>query len=245
MTEKVKTNVDPNCGFCDYNAQNFSHFGLFGQDNLSAYVVDQSDNFLVKTDIIPGNPDGRHLLVHPREHVYNHAQLVNHADEVGRLVYRLEQRFGPLTIFEHGGLSPGNNVQSIYHAHFHAYGGLEDVDVIGWMRHMLTGGLNPDEIYPFEIFPAPDYTFITNLSGRFNGIPYLYVEHGPLSIFVEDTDKKMKSQITQRSMHEWFSHEVLDWKRIPEREDFARESVRRIRNLIDLCQNGLYNAHSF
>src|SRR3989338_1084130 len=245
MAEKNLNSADLNCAFCNYNNQAFPHYERYGQDNLSRFVVAETDNFLVKPDILPGNSDGRHVLVHPKRHVYNHAGLVGHSDEVGRLTYDLEQKFGPLVVFEHGGLQPGNNVQSVYHAHFHAYGGLEKVDVIAWMQYMLNGGLGSDEIYPYDIIPAPDFAFITNLSGRFNGIPYLYVEQGPWGLIVEDCEERMRSQITQRSMHLLFSGEVLDWKKIPESELLARESVRRIRNLIDFCQHGEYNAHTF
>lgn len=245
MAEERLKLFDPNCGFCDYGKQKFRHFPQYGVGDLANYVVAETDHFSVKPDIVPGNPDGRHILVHPKAHVYNHAGLTDHAQEVGQLVYRLEQKFGPLVVFEHGGLQPGNNVQSIYHAHFHAYGGLEDVKVIDWMEYMLSGGLAADEIYPYEVVPAPDYAFITNLSGRFNGTPYLYVEQGPWGLFVEDPNERMKSQIIQRSMHRFFSGQILDWKKIPEREDLARESVRRISNLIDLCAHGEYNAHSF
>lgn len=237
--------IDPNCVFCDSNQINFPHFETYGQDDLRRYTVAETRHFLVKPDVLPVNPDGRHMVVYPRRHVYNHAELVSYVDEVGGLIYNLEQKFGQLVVFEHGGLKPGNNVQSIYHAHFHAVGGLERVDIIGWMKYMLGGGLGADEIYPYEVLPAPDPTFITNLSGRFNGTPYLYIEQGPLSIIAEDNEERMRSQIAQRSMHQWFSGKVLDWKRIPENEESARESVRRIRNLIDFCQRGEYNPHTF
>src|SRR3989344_939776 len=245
MEEFVNKDIDSTCGFCLYNKDEFPHFRQFGQQDLQNFIIAETPNFRVKPDILPGNPDGRHMLVHPKKHVYNHAGLTKYAYEVGQLVYLLEQKFGPLVIFEHGGLRPGNSVQSIYHAHFHAYGGLEGVDVIGWMNHMLSGGLGPDEIYPHEIVSAPDYAFITNLSDRFNGIPYLYVEQGPWGLIVEDTEGRMKSQITQRSMHHFFSKEPLNWKSISDSKDLARESVCRIRNLIEFCEHGEYNTHSF
>src|SRR3989344_5506047 len=156
MAEEKLDPIDSNCAFCNSNKMNFPHFGIYGQSDLRSYIVAETDNFLVKPDVLPVNPDGRHMVVYPKEHVYNHAGLVEHSDEVGRLTYDLEQRFGPLVVFEHGGLQPGNNVQSIYHAHFHALGGLEGVDVISWMQYMLNGGLGPDEIYPYEIVSAPD-----------------------------------------------------------------------------------------
>jgi hypothetical protein len=238
-------NKDPNCSFCYYKNSNFPHFEKFGKERLDRYLVSETDHFQVKPDILPGNPDGRHLLIHPKEHVFNHATLSYYADEVGHLLYSLEKKFGPLVIFEHGGLKSGQNNQSIYHAHFHAYGGLENTDIISYMAKMLKGGLGSEEVYPFEILPAPDYAFITNLAGRFNNHPYLYVEQGNWAIIVDDYQEKMKSQVTQRSMHRLFSGEELDWKKIPDREDFARESVRRIANLISLCENGNYYPHRF
>ena len=245
MEKNELASKNPNCSFCDYKKEQFPHFKRYGQGDLDRYVIAQTDHFSVKSDILPGNPDGRHILVHPKAHVYNHAVLGRYANEVGALVYQLEQRMGPLVTFEHGGLKPGNSIQSIYHAHFHAYGGLDEIDVIGYMADMLSGGLSSDEIYPFEIVPAPDYTFISNLEGRFNGIPYLYVEQGPWGLIAEDPKESMRSQITQRSMHKFFSGQELDWKQIPQNEEFAKESVRRIKNLVEFCQSGQYNTHIF
>lgn len=242
--ERKKIDFDPNCPFC--HRQNiFPHFQQFGVWNLESYRVAETDHFFVKPDVLPSNPDGRHFLVFPKKHVYNYAGLVEHTWEIGNLIYNLEQRFGPLVIFEHGGIRNGNNVQSVYHAHFHAIGGLEGIDIIDWMKYMLSGGLSSDEVYPFEEIPAADYAFLNNLSGVFNGCPYLYVEQGPRAIIVHDPEEKLQSQITQRSMHLFFSGEILDWKKIPENEEFARESVRRLANLIGLCEHGNYNAYGF
>lgn len=240
-----RSKLDSDCTFCNYQNSNFPHFEKYGRKDLDRYVVTETENFQVKPDILPGNPDGRHVLIHPKFHVYNHAGLTKYIDEMGQLVYQLEQKLGPLVIFEHGGLKQGSSNQSIYHAHLHAYGGLEEVDVIKWMEHMLSGGLGKDEIYPYNIFPAPDYAFLANLNGNFNGYPYLYVEQGSWAIMVEDPEERMKSQVTQRSMHKFFSGEILDWKKVDENEEYARESVRRIANLIEFCENGVYNAHVF
>jgi hypothetical protein len=113
------------------------------------------------------------------------------------------------------------------------------------MRDMVSGGLGQDEIYPHKILPAPNYDFLSNLSHRFNGDPYLYVEQGQWSLYIEDKDEKMRSQVTQRAMHNFFSGQILDWKRISENEEFARESIRRLANIVDWCLDGKYNSHRF
>lgn len=245
MERQLILKRDKNCPLCDVSNSKFDHFARYGVTRLDQYKVLESDNFLVKPDVLPGNPDGRHVLIYPKFHVYNHAELSSYIPEMGRVVYQLEQKLGPLVIFEHGGIKAGNNHQSVYHAHIHAYAGLEGVDIIEWMRHMLSGGLGEDEIYPYKILPAPDYAFLANLNGNFKGYPYLYVEQGSWAIMVEDSEGKMQSQVTQRSMHLFFSGEILDWKKIPENEEYAQESVRRLANLVDLCEHGIYNAHAF
>jgi hypothetical protein len=55
----------------------------------------------------------------------------------------------------------------------------------------------------------------------------------------------MNSQVAQRAMHLWFSRQILDWKKIPQNEEFARESVRRLANIVDWCLGGEYNSHRF
>jgi diadenosine tetraphosphate (Ap4A) HIT family hydrolase len=239
-----------NCRFCNIGIDDnqFGYFERYGRSILHKFPILESDNFQVKPDILPVNPDGRHFLVFPKEHFYNFAQFGGNpliVDELGRLVYQLEQQFGPLVIFEHGGVKEGNNNQSIYHAHFHAIGGLEDYDIISYMRDMVSGGLGEGEVYPYQIFPAPNYDFLSNLHHRFNGHPYLYVEQGPWALYIEDPLEQMNSQVTQRAMHKFFSGQILNWKEIPENEEFARESVRRLANIVDWCLGGEYNSHRF
>lgn len=207
-------------------------------DRLDQFVVSQTDHFNVKPDILPGNPDGRHMLIHPKFHTFNYAEMHAYTQEIGGLLHNLEQQFGPLAIFEHGGTKEGNSNQSVYHAHFHAYGGLEGFDMISYMEYMLSGGLDANERYSYKVKPAPDYAFLVNLKERYNGHPYLYMEQGPWAIFAEDKGENMRSQVTQRSMHKFFSGEILDWKKIPDEDIYAKESVKRIQKLIEKCRHG-------
>jgi len=237
-----------NCPFCFIGSYPFPHFEKFGRARLDTFPILETDNFQVKPDILPANPDGRHFLVFPKTHVHNFAQFGGNplvVDELGRLVYQLEQKFGPLVIFEHGGVNEGNNHQSVYHAHFHVIGGLQGYDIISYMSDMVSGGLGQDEIYPHRILPAPNYDFLSNLHHRFNGYPYLYIEQGPWALYIEDGLEQIKSQVTQRAMHNFFSGKILDWKKIPKNEEFARESVRRLANIVDWCLGGEYNSHRF
>lgn len=241
----------PNCQFCSQGSSD--EFSLFfrekyGVPPLHCLPIAETDNFLVNPDILPVNPDGRHFLVFPKIHRFNFASFGGNppiVNELGSLIYQLEQKFGPLAIFEHGGIEEGGNNQSIYHAHFHAVGGLEGFDIISWMADMVSGGLSIDEVYPYKIYPAPNYDFLTNLHHRFNNHPYLYAEQGPRAIYIEDKDGNMRSQVTQRSLHLFFSKKILDWKKIFENDDYAKEAVRRLANIYDLCYHGIYNAHQF
>lgn len=113
-------------------------------------------------------------------------------------------------------------------------GGLENFDIISWMAYMVSGGLGEDEVYPYQIYPAPNYNFLSNLHHRFNNHPYLYVEQGSRAIYIEDVKGNMKSQVTQRSLH-FFSREFLNWKKIFENEEYAREAVQRLLNTLSWC----------
>jgi diadenosine tetraphosphate (Ap4A) HIT family hydrolase len=234
--------VEKNCPLCNYNANAMLHFQEYGKGRLDLYTILESENFLVKPDVLPGNPEGKHFLLHPKTHTYNYAEMHNYAAEIGSVLYEMERCFGPLVIFEHGGIHEGNSNQSVYHAHSHLYAGLENFDIIDYMRYMLSGGLEQDEIYPHTIKPAPDYAFLANLKERYNGNPYLYIEQGSWAIFAEDLAGTMKSQITQRSMHRCYSGDemgkILNWKNIPECETSTRESVKRLAKLIDNCNAG-------
>ena len=234
------------CVLCDYQAGVLPHFKTYGREPLQSFVVAQTDNFQVKPDVLPAEPvEGLHFLMHPKRHTFNYADLHRDANEVGGLFYQMEHRFGPLVIFEHGGVKQGNKNQSVYHAHAHLYGGLVGFDVIAYMEHMLSGGLGYDEIYPYQIIPARDYAFLVNLKQRYNGHPYLYIEQGPWALFAEDDSERMKSQIAQRSMYRHFSGDVLgrmlNWKNIPDCEVSTRESVRRLATLVDNCNAGRYH----
>lgn len=232
------------CPLCHLETSKFTHFIDLGVPGIDRYPVAETDHFFVKPDVLPGNPDGRHMLIFPKFHTYNFAQLATPEIivEVGSLMKELEGFFGPLVVFEHGGLKDGQNHQSVYHAHTHAYGGLEGADVIAYMHDMLNGALEPDGLaYPHTIIPAPDYSFLANLREHFEGTPYLYIQQGHWAIYASDPNGIMRSQITQRAMHNLFSRQELDWKRIQQHrewgDDWGRLSAQRIMNLIHWHQH--------
>lgn len=140
-------------------------------------------------------------------------------------------------MFEHGGISAGNSVQSVYHAHTHLIGNLELFDLIRYFQDMLSGGLSQNEIYPYRIVPAPDHLFLVNLNYRFTGKPYFYLEQGHWGIYAEeDENHQMQSQIGQRSMSWLLNGHILNWKNIPEDDNVAREAIQRLKKLYDYCQ---------
>jgi len=151
------------CTFCYPKTSNFSHFRRYGKEKLDQFIVVETDDYLVKPDILPGNPDGCHMLIFPKNHIYNLSSLKNHKYRMGTLIKKLENKFGDdFAIFEHGGTGEGNNIQSVYHAHSHIYWGLGGFDLISYMKDMLSGKLD-GVVYPYKIVPAPSYVFTENL----------------------------------------------------------------------------------
>ena len=80
-----------------------------------------------------------HALVIPHEHRFSFAQNHGLGDEVGRLIYQLEETINrPVAWFEHGGVQEGSKVQSVYHNHAHVIA-TEGYRVIDYMEYELTG----------------------------------------------------------------------------------------------------------
>jgi len=228
------------CVFCQPELSFFPHFELHGVSHIDRVIIHESDNFLVKPDVLPGNPDGIHMLLIPKVHTLNFAGQNEFTDEIGRIMYTLEQHFGPLVVFEHGGLQEGSNHQSVYHAHAHLYGGLDGFDIISYMSDMLNGKLPPDyRNYPHQIVPATNYAFVTDAWRYFQRqpVPYLFIQQRPWGIFVSDPENNMASQITQRAMHLFFSGEIFDWKQLESHPDWQKLSIVRILSLLEKCKH--------
>ena len=234
----------PDCALCDYRNGNldihFQRLGLPG--DLSKNQILRTPNFVVKPDSFPVHPNGRHVLIHPRNHGVNFATMGEHASEIGEAVYAIEQLWGErVAIFEHGGslTNEESSVQSIYHAHVHIVGGLGDVDVIRYMSDMLNGGLEHDGLtYPHSVSWVPNDAFVENLKYHYGEDPYLYIQQGGTAIYAADPLNIMRSQITQRSLHSWFSRTTeLNWKQFGENEEFAALAANRILTLLDHCNN--------
>lgn len=229
------------CSFCNsIKEKNFGFLQQYGVDSIHQKIIFESDNFFIKPDSFPVNPNGLHMLLVPKDHVLNFAVKNGLAHEIGKIMYTLEQNFGPLVVFEHGGLQEGSNHQSIYHAHAHLIGGLEEYDVIRYMSDILNGQLPPDfRNYPHQIVSAPDYAFVTNAWEAFqqHKTPYLYIEQGERGIFVPDSEGNMASQITQRAMHLFFSGEIFDWKQLESHPEWQKLSIVRILSLLEKCKH--------
>lgn len=90
------SNKEDACVLCDYNQSYSRHFENYGAKPLDRMVVAETENFLVKPDCLPTEPQkGIHLLLHPKAHTFNMAQAHHeHAWEIGRLMWHLEHRFG-------------------------------------------------------------------------------------------------------------------------------------------------------
>lgn len=234
----------PGCQLCDYRNGNldvyFQRLGLPG--DLSKNIILQTPHFVVKPDSFPVHPYGRHVLIHPKGHGTNFASFGENADEVGRAVYAIERIWGEkVVIFEHGGSPTGveSSVQSIYHAHVHVVGGLEDVDIIQYMSDMLNGGLEQEgTVYEHSLSGAPSHAFVENLQYHYGEVPYLYIQQGGRAIYAPDPNNDMRSQITQRSMHDWFSGtRELNWKQFGDNEEFVALAANRVLRLLDHCKD--------
>jgi len=208
--------------------------------DISNSVLFQTDHFQVKPDILPGHPEGRHLLLFPREHVLSLRELpLSLGGEIGYILHEMEYRFGNIVFFEHGsGNETESTPQSVFHAHGHIYAA-EGIDIVSYMKEILTRGLgNEREVYSYNLTGERSLS-PSVLEGIHQfvepGGNYLYIQQGRDGFFV-NLPWEAKSQIAQRSMHLLYSGEVLNWKEIPQSEALQVLAVQRIINLIENCE---------
>lgn len=231
-----KMGVD-NCAFCNPYVRSYDHFSRFGKDRIDLYHLWETENIIVKPDILPVRPDGLHFLMIPKPHRLAFAQLPEHQYEVGNLLYKIEQEIGqPLIFAEHGGGSAENGYtesknQSVYHQHAHLVAG--EGDVLQYMADTL-----PSEGLSYQWWIAQNANPINQSWQFYTGHPYLYVQSGNRGLWVEDRGDTMKSQVTQRSLSRFFGQQV-NWKAISEDEEMARLSVARIASAIERCRLSL------
>lgn len=229
------------CPFCQIGAVDFPHFERFGVQSLDQFVVARTQHYMAKVDPLPVTEDG-HLLIfpYPAGHgVYSFSAL-NHDRELGELLYGLESRFGRAVVLEHGDTSEEtSSIQSVRHPHYHAFFGLNDVDYIAYMEHMLRGGLD-GVFHPHFLVETPFLSHTLNLKavGVDPNTPYLFVSQKGRGLYVPDPDDLMPSMFAQRTGHLFVSGEEMSWKQLGKHDDWAAEGIKRLVNFINKCRHG-------
>ncbi len=236
MGEKV-------CTFCDPEKGGLFHFhadyGLnFPVDRVS---IIKTSHFIAKPDILPLEPDGYHALIIPQvnignEHPLSFAALQSFSDEVGSIVRQLEGKWGnkPILLAEHGAHQEGGSIQSVYHAHTHAFG--------------IPGGINPlaymkDELarrqIKFKTIDHVDPSTPNNLKHEYKGQSYLYLQYGGEALIAHDPEGTFPSQITQRAMSRLFNGDELNWKSLgrygEKNPELAKLAIQRSLRLVQSC----------
>lgn len=222
------------CTFCNPQFTRFDHFSRYGKERIDLCHLWETDNIIVKPDILPVHPDGLHFLMIPKPHRLAFAQLPEYKDEVGGLLYQIEQELAtPIIFAEHGGGSAENGYtesknQSVYHQHAHLVAG--EGDVLQYMADTM-----PSEGLECQWWADNDANPIGEAAKLYTGHPYLYVQSGNRGLWVEDRGDTMKSQVTQRNLSRYFG-QVVNWKAMAEDEEMARLSVSRIAAAIERCK---------
>ncbi len=233
------------CSFCDIPRIQKNPYAPakhplveLGLPRLDMMPILQTDNLMVLSDILPAEPDGLHFLVVPRVHRQAFAQAPELKHELGYVIARVEEEFGtPMIRGEHGGGSPGEGYgesknQSIYHQHMHLVGNPHGLDVVGFMKDVLTS----KEKIGYKLLHGLDGTPTPLLTDRYNGHPYLFIQQGSEGIWAEDPGDTFPSQILQRNLSNLLSGASLNWKNIPQQPDLARLSAQRIVKTFDRCK---------
>ncbi len=231
---QIEVNVPRSCVFCNPKESVFPHFQKYGRDRIDLAHLLETDNVVLKPDILPSSPDG-HFLVIPKEHNLSFASLPHLAGEVGNMIYEAEQIIKrPLVFFEHGSIHEGSKVQSVYHQHGHL---IPDgsIDMLAYMCDSLKK-MN----IQYDVVDTADLSPIINLQKVCKGFNYLYVQQGRVGLIAHDSkDGKsadtFPSQITQRKVSELLWHKPLDWKKISCSPELAKLSVSTIAHIVDEC----------
>lgn len=233
MSKEIYTKLD--CQFCVPTG--WDHFEQFGVDpNLPNTALAETDSLYARADILPNAP--LHFVAMPKFHgIYASIQAPELAHEYGQLRYKLERDYGPMIVAEHGDLGEETtaSTMSVRHQHTHFFGGLGDIDAIRYFSDMLSGGLDGVS-YDYQTRTAPRFPHQSNIPPEGREMPYLYVEQGNRGIWLPDPEDLLKSQTTQRSIHQLHSGEQLSWKEIQDREDLAKLSCQRVLEMIDRCK---------
>jgi hypothetical protein len=128
--------------------------------------------------------------------------LGKNKDELGRVVYKLEERFGPLTIMKHGDVTEdGGTTMSVRHDHTHLFEGVR-INVLDYLRDQIdAAGIT------FKIIEnAHDLAFIRHIEDEFKGHPYIYVQQKGLGLFIDDSEGQLGTQQIQRAMQRYYNN---------------------------------------
>ena len=218
------------CAFCNPELTVPDYLGKHGVDRIDLTTLYESERLLVKPDILPAGDF--HALVIPHEHKFSFAQNHGLGEEVGSLLYQIEETIGDsLVWFEHGGVQEGAKVQSVYHNHAHLIG-TEGKDVISYMESVLDSeGVLYSRVAGVDSSPA------LNLERMgLSDTGYFYVQQGSFGLLATDESDGFPSQITQRNMSKLLSGKELNWKLAGSDPELARQSIIRMFNVIEKCR---------
>lgn len=215
------------CKFCNSHGSDLDHFKEHGVDRIDLARLTETENFYVIPDSLPVHPDGLHVLLVPKIHLYSFASLPESIDlEAQAQIDAMTDFFGgDVAIFEHGGVKHGGNTQSVYHAHAHIIAA-EGNDVISYVKQTLDSHKLPWE--PVH----PNHHSVPTIRESFQGHGYFFIQHNNRAIISHDPADSFPSQMTQRTMSQLLTGEVVDWKRVPEVPRFADLSVNRVRAVL-------------
>lgn len=218
-----------NCEFCQPTPENFPHFKEFGKDRIDLKVLWETDNLIVKPDILPAGEF--HALVVPKLHEYSFARVAVEEEEYGNLLLNIKEAVGDIAVFEHGGFKHGGKVQSVYHAHQHLIG----TSGLRVLEYMETVGESEGVSYAF--LEGVDECPLSTLRGfDLQEKGYFYIQQGRNALLAVDEEDSFPSQIAQRNMSLLLSGRVLNWKNVDKDEELAKLSVARISNIIERCK---------
>jgi len=224
--------VEKNCNLCDLERDSFTHYEKLCRPDIDRFSVMQSDNFLVKPDVLPATETGFHLLIYPRFHTITHSKIEGLDFEMNKVLFELEEKFGKFAIMEHGDVDNSNvSLMSVRHAHAHIFNDTGDSDLVEYMGDELKR-----QGVDCGVVERPNYSYLKSLRRFFINKPYLYVQQGGKALYVVENNGNVKSQTIQKKMHRWFNRgSEFDWKEIDKNDEFAKLSTRRISNLIEKC----------
>jgi len=247
MAYRATTAETQNCPFCNPSIDEFrfiqarQHFPELplGRSIASMNILQERDGFRIRPDVFPAARGVPHYLATPIEHYLALSQLPKELlPGFSRAVESIQSRVGVCIMAEHGtGVNQKVMGKSIGHAHGHLFPyepGLADFldQRLRTMPELSGTRIVQRDLNDISDLPA----YVADIVGD---DPYLLLHNFKdqrVTVFVEEGDVRVPSQLIKRLLAEAKGQEFINWKEM--NDDQTRAMALRLFATLNLWETG-------